>query len=205
MEKQLLVNNQRGSVLNVALLILILVTLIVVFLNRSSTTDVKIAANIKSEQTNFYRADSGVDAGSEVLEQNFNCSMGFSANYPVGAPIHRRIGDMLIDQNSLEMAYSTVMVAPATDTTRTMYMPYDYAAGAPHTNLSIGPVDIDLMDEIISDEMHAGYEGLGIGQTGGMRLGYDIYSTRVGLNNSAKTIWLRWIHIVGMEGECVYY
>ena len=69
--------NQRGSVINVALLILILIFLIGIGLHKISTTDIKIASNIKTATTTFYETESGLDAAAELLEQNIACPVGF--------------------------------------------------------------------------------------------------------------------------------
>ena len=41
-------NNQRGSVINVALLILILIFLVGIGLHKISTTDIKISSNLRA-------------------------------------------------------------------------------------------------------------------------------------------------------------
>jgi hypothetical protein len=69
-------NNRRGSVINVALLILILIFLIGIGLHKISTTDVKISTNMKTEATTFYEAEAGLEAASEVAELNALC-VGF--------------------------------------------------------------------------------------------------------------------------------
>ena len=62
-----IVSNQKGSVINVALLILILIFLVGIGLNKISTTDIKIATNIKTDTITFYEAESGLDAATGVL------------------------------------------------------------------------------------------------------------------------------------------
>ena len=79
MKKRLLhvIANQHGSVINVALLILILIFLIGIGLSKMSTTDIKIANNIKQDMTTFYEADTGLEATGEMIEQNLACITGF--------------------------------------------------------------------------------------------------------------------------------
>ena len=74
--------NQKGSVINVALLILILIFLVGIGLSKMSTTDIKIANNIKQEMTTFYEADAGLDAAGEMIEQNIACITGFNDTPP---------------------------------------------------------------------------------------------------------------------------
>ena len=80
MKKRLLhiFSNQHGSVINVALLILILIFLIGIGLSKMSTTDIKIANNIKQDMTTFYEADASLEAAAEMIEQNLGCITGFS-------------------------------------------------------------------------------------------------------------------------------
>ena len=70
--------NQRGSVINVALLILILIFLIGIGLSKMSTTDIKIANNIKQKTTTFYETDAGLEETGELIEQNLGCITGFT-------------------------------------------------------------------------------------------------------------------------------
>jgi hypothetical protein len=70
-------NNRRGSVINVALLILILIFLIGLGLHKLSTTDVKISTNMKTQATTFYETEAGLEAASELAELNALCA-GFS-------------------------------------------------------------------------------------------------------------------------------
>ncbi len=81
-----MINNQRGSVINVALLILILIFLVGIGLNKISTTDIKIASNMKTEATTFYEAEAGLEGISELLELNVACPMGFGDNTADGLP-----------------------------------------------------------------------------------------------------------------------
>jgi hypothetical protein len=79
MKRQLLnvFANQHGSVINVALLILILIFLVGIGLSKISSTDIKIANNMKQEMATFYEADAGLDAAGAMIEQNIACITGF--------------------------------------------------------------------------------------------------------------------------------
>jgi hypothetical protein len=116
MKKKLLYvySNQHGSVINVALLILILIFLIGIGLSRMSTTDIKIANNIKQDMTTFYGADAGLDAASEMIEQNIACITGFddtptgTDSLPTGEEIiggYFYVKDLDFSQNFRSMAY----------------------------------------------------------------------------------------------------
>ncbi len=83
--------NQKGSVINVALLILILIFLVGIGLHKISTTDIKIAGNIKQDVTTFYEADAGLDATGEMIEQNIDCITGFYDTPSDGLPTGEEI------------------------------------------------------------------------------------------------------------------
>ncbi len=61
------IKNEIGSVMNVALLILLLLTSIVIYGVMASRTDVKIVANDKLAKTAFYAAESGQERGRIAL------------------------------------------------------------------------------------------------------------------------------------------
>lgn len=61
------VGNNRGSVINIALLFLILLTTLVLFMSRVSTTDVQIAGNEKAQTTAFYAADAGAYGSAKFV------------------------------------------------------------------------------------------------------------------------------------------
>ena len=198
------VNNQHGSVLNVALLFLILITLIVIFLSRSSTTDVKIATNVKMEKARFYEADEGVDAGSEIVEQNFNCPLGFSANYPAGTMVDRKIGDILIPNSALGLKYNTVPL-PATTASYHARWPASEAVGADNTTYVFTGGQGFMSDGSAIDQ-HSGYESMGQALAkGGVNYQMQIQSRRIGKNSIENDVWIRWRHLVGMEDPCQYY
>ncbi len=54
-------------------------------------------------------------------------------------------------------------------------------------------------------EMAAASEGPGkTGAGGGIAISYDVYSQRVGRNNSETILKVEWMHLIGSEGECNY-
>ena len=62
-----IIGNERGSVMSIALLFLILLTSLVMFMSRSSTTNVQIAGNEKAAAVAFYAADAGAYASAKVV------------------------------------------------------------------------------------------------------------------------------------------
>ncbi len=63
-----LFHDQRGSIMNVALLMLILITCIVAYGVMSSRTDVKIVNNERMRKMAFYAAEAGIETGRAMLD-----------------------------------------------------------------------------------------------------------------------------------------
>jgi len=217
MKKQLLnlFSNQHGSVINVALLILILIFLIGIGLSRMSTTDIKIANNIKRDMITFYEADAGLDAAGEMIEQNIACMTGFNDTPPGtdGLPIGREIISGYFYVQNLDFAQNFRKKAniPGPDPTELdddgdlkvdFYYPPNYGTLTdPHTTISIGGASRFSKGAAI--QMAAGYEGLGKGAAGGGgSIIFDVYSQRIGGNNNSAVHFMQWVHLLGSSGDC---
>ena len=228
-ETKNVVKNQHGSVINVALLILILIFLIGIGLHKISTTDIKIASNIKTATTTFYETEAALDTASELLEQNIACPLGFSdtasatdnlrTDWEVieGQIMVKNIrfwrnkvaGDPQIDRE--DTAFSA---AAAGDPSRAdeypgmdAYYPADFdfanSPENPLTTLSFGGATRFAKGSAI--QMAAGYEGLGKGAgAGGASIIYDVYGKRYGFDNSECLLTIEWVHKIGFGGSCQY-
>lgn len=62
-----IVNNQQGSVIVIAMVILVLLTIIGIAATNTSTTEVQISTNALLHNIAFYTADSGIEAGRAAL------------------------------------------------------------------------------------------------------------------------------------------
>lgn len=79
-----LISNQRGSVINVALLILILLTLLGITFAGLSSTDIKISGNDRTRSMAFYAAEAArsyVEANT-VLYSSTNVTVGEPRSFP---------------------------------------------------------------------------------------------------------------------------
>jgi hypothetical protein len=203
-------SNQHGSVINVALLILILIFLIGIGLSKMSTTDIKIANNIKQDMATFYEADASLEATGELIEQNLACVTGFrdtvdqdrdGDDLPVNEEI---IGGMLYVLD-LDFAHNERDVAfiPAVDSSDAdFYYPPNYGdVTEPHANIKIGGATRFSKGSAI--QMAAGYEGLGKGAAaGGASIIYDVYAQRIGVNNTSSIHFMEWVHLIKPSGGC---
>jgi hypothetical protein len=218
------VDNERGSVINVALLILILIFLIGIGLNKISTTDIKIASNMKTEATTFYGAEAGLDGISELLELNVACPLGFGDDTADGLPAgwERIEGTFIVTNPAFWRNDSAGNPTDDNDPTTTddrdpatneniiaYYVgdpglsDYPLDVDKPHTSFSVGgPTRFSRGSAI---QMAAGYEGLGKGAaSGGASIIYDVFAMRYGDDGSQAQHMIQWIHLLGLGGSCKY-
>ena len=221
--------NQRGSVINVALLILILIFLVGIGLHKISTTDIKIASNIKTDTTTFYETESSLDGASELLEQNIACPVGFTDTdgtvdglrtgwESIEGEImvknlafwrNKFAGDPSIDREDDTFSSAALSNPNRPDEYPDIdaYYPADYDPATdpdtPLTTISIGGAARYSKGSAI--QMAAGYEGLGKGAAaGGASIIYDVYVKRYGADNSEGFHTIEWIHKLGFGGSCQY-
>jgi len=205
-------SNQHGSVINVALLILILIFLIGIGLSKMSTTDIKIANNIKQDMTTFYEADASLEAAAELIEQNLGCITGFP---DIGSDGFEIIGGQFY-VNNLRFGHNqrkrgvrpgvdpTVLDADGNLIVDFFYPPVNPATmelDEPHTNISVGGATRFSKGSAI--QMAAGYEGLGKGAAaGGGSIIFDVYAERIGINNTSSTHFMQWVHLIKPSPGC---
>ena len=220
MKKRLLhvFSNQHGSVINVALLILILIFLIGIGLSKMSTTDIKIANNIKQGMTTFYETDAALEATGEMIEQNLFCITGFSDTDTAtdGLPTDKEIISGQFYVNNLRFGHNqrkrgirpgvdpTVLDADGNLIVDFFYPPVNPATmelDEPHTNISVGGATRFSKGSAI--QMAAGYEGLGKGAAaGGGSIIFDVYAERIGINNTSSTHFMQWVHLIKPSPGC---
>ena len=218
------ISNQHGSVINVALLILILIFLIGIGLSKMSTTDIKIASNIKRSMTTFYETDADLQTAGEMIEQNLACITGFddTATGTDTLPTGREIIDGIFYVNNLNFSHNERKrgARPGIDPTAddgggTLLVDFFYPAEPyqnltlaayleeAHTNFTVGGASRYSKGSAI--QMAAGYEGLGKGAAaGGGSIIFDVYAERVGLNRTSATHFMQWVHIIRPSPGCNY-
>ena len=194
--------------------------LIAIALSKMSTTDIKIANNIKKEMSTFYEADAGLDAAAEIIKQNMACPNGFedgNGDHIVGGQFYvfnlkfgrqnprsvahiPRESEDLNNNGALDPGEDTngngILDTPAAD----FYYPPDLSG--PHTNVKVGAVISYATGSAI--QMAAGYEGLGKGAAGkGFSYLFDVYSQRISADNNSTTNFMQynWLY---EPGKCVF-
>lgn len=211
----IIINNQKGSVINVALLILILIFLVGIGLHKISTTDIKISSNMKTQATTFYEADAGLEAASELVELNVVCPRGFGDDTTDGLPAgwENIEGTLMVTDTWFwlrdeadEPAGNPDPDSPGSlDEDIIAYYPADYQGNEepdrPHTNISVGSRTRYARGSAI--QMAAGYEGLGKGSAaGGGSIIFDIYAMRYGERNSQSEHFIQWVHLIKAGEIC---
>lgn len=194
--------SDEGFILVAALLIMLVLTIIGLMAGRNTTTELRIAGNDRTHKETFYRADGVTELGTEMLEQNLACLLGFpgDASLNGGALIDNLI---YVEPGSLDFWRQFAPAAIPDDANRTLVTPWDYTDSEPHTNLTIGGNTKLTTGAAI--QMAAGYEGKGKGiGSGGALLVYDINVQHLGKNNSESVICIKYRHVIGQEGDCNY-
>jgi len=72
------IDNEEGFVLVTGLMILLVLTLLGLSATTNTSIELQIAGNDRLHKQTLYQAEGGAIMGTEILEQNFNCTTGFA-------------------------------------------------------------------------------------------------------------------------------
>ena len=193
------INNEKGSLMVIAIIILMLLTLIGIAITTTASLEMQIASNDRLHKMAFYAADGGIDIGAELLEQNLGCTGGFADTLGGG---QRDVGSVRVTDLTLWENTDTDATVPS-DADRHFYFPENYSGTQPHTNLTVGGNTQFSSGNAI--QMVSGYEGKGKGAgAGGAFIMYDMTSQHLGIAGSQSVIRVQWRHVIGNEGACIY-
>jgi hypothetical protein len=171
-------SNDKGSVLLISILILLLLTIIGIAATNTSTIEILISGNDKVHKMAFHQADGGTEVGIELVEQSW-ASAGFDNNQ-IGA----------VNATNLNLYMNGTSNMPS-DSNRDAH----YGGNGTHTNLTVG--GNPELSTGSAMQMAAGYEGIGKGTAGGGgKIVYDIWSQHIGVANSEVMILLQWMHVM---------
>lgn len=173
MEKNPVRNNEEGTVLITALMMLVLLTVIGITASTTTNIELQIAGNEKLYKMAFYTADGGTETGYELLEQNIE-ERGFDGS-PVGS----------VTVNNLDFWSQTA------------------EPGSDDASLTLGGAQVGLRiygNAALSTggaiQLISGYEGKGKGAGGsGAYLVHEIKS-RSNESNAQSNIHARWRHMI---------
>jgi len=166
-------NNEKGSILIVSLMTLLVLSFIGTTALTTSRTEVKIASNLNSKQDSFYSSDGGLELGVEILNDVVN-----DRQIP-GA------WSTMIPQGSSDNDFVEEVTILGTLETKT-----------PDATTTIGNSTVDMDIDFVfnsvlsgsSTEFGSGYEGIGMGSQGGFANFYMLRSTASKTANNTRSV-----------------
>jgi len=184
MKREFRINNENGSVLIVALCLLVLLTGLGITATTNTSIELQIAGNEKHHKMAFYAAEGGTETGIELLEQNIDLR-GFSSSTIGTATIYT--ADFYGNEES-----ATESDNIPSETNRDAMIPN---LGRGNAYLKVyGDAELSTGNAL---QIAAGYEGTGKGVAGGgAYLVYKIRSFASGPANSQSLVSLRWLHLI---------
>jgi hypothetical protein len=205
-------NNDRGSALVIALLMLVILTLIGISSTTTTTFELQIASNDKLFKRAFYNADGATEMAGELIEQNIEerdwekVDGGGQLN-PAGTPIDGSNpyyrGNVRIESenpymnrdSSQAIPFNPTNPADPTTANRDFVYTGNAADSSPHTNIKVeGNSTLSTGSAV---QLIAGYEGKGKGASaGGAWITYDVRAYHQDVRNTEVKILLGWRHVL---------
>jgi hypothetical protein len=174
MKRFIVSNDQKGAVLLVTMMILLILTVFGVAAISTTTSEIRIAANAKAQSGGFYGADGGGRTYVPILIAAIDNRV-----LPVGPPV--------MDSHLVDELMGMTVAAPddGISDSPTFHPDLSLTAGS----VAVG-VDIDRIDQQLlsggASEFASGYEGIGASSSsGGIGIYYKIDSVgKVGSSQS---------------------
>lgn len=180
------IKNERGSVIVIAMIVLVLLTIIGISATNTSTTELQIATNEQLYKIAFYAADGGTRAGAKLLMENI-----IDRDWNAGDVI----GSVAVEHADFYQNNASNTPDPVpSDTNRDAFLPAGAAAGQPHTNLKM--CGNAQLSSGTATQLAAGYEGKGKGAAGGgVWVVYDVRAEHRGVRSSRASVTLRYRYV----------
>jgi len=179
-----LLKRENGSIILVALIMLVLLTVIGLSSFHTSIMESRIATNEQLHNIAFYKADGGAETGTVLIEDGIEIR-GWNDNETYGE------ASILNGKFILNTENNTPNPTPA-DTNSDVNIPGNYTSGEAHTNLKVrNNVTLSTGSAVM---ITSGYEGKGKG--GGAWLMYDVRSQHIGARKTKALIYLLWRHVL---------
>jgi hypothetical protein len=196
-----LLNNQRGSALIVALLMLVVLTLIGISATTTTTFELQISGNDKLYKRSFFAADGGTAAGSELVEQSIeerdwtDDSTRGNVGILNGDFYLNRDTDAGIDPIPSDNPPNLDAVIPLSAIVDTTASPFVLDTSVPHTNLKI--VGNSQLSSGSAVQLASGYEGKGKGAGGGGAwIIFDVRAQHRDVRDTSVMVRLGWRHVM---------
>jgi hypothetical protein len=174
--------HEEGSVLIVALFILVILTLLGIMATTTTETEIQIAGNEKFHKIAFQNADSGVFSTPKVISGAFD--------------------------GGADPAWAGVTYLGAGDTFYREIMGFDAYDPFPDIRFTLGghnvDVDVNRTGQVIiaggSAEFSSGSEGVGTGSAGGVGILYEMDSLGQGPNAALSNVDAVYRKVIGTAG-----
>ena len=202
-----LLNNQRGSALIIALLMLVVLTLLGISATTTSTVELQISGNDKLYKRSFFAADGGTAAGSELVEQNIE-DRDWTDDSPRGN-VAILNGDFYLNRDTdagidpvpsdtnqdLVIPLSAIVDENLDGVIDVNDSPFLLDTSVPRTNLKI--VGNSQLSTGSAVQLASGYEGKGKGAGGGGAwIIFDIRAQHRDVRDTAVMVRLGWRHVM---------
>lgn len=191
--------SRQGSAMVMILFILAILTLVGLLVIKSTTMELKMAANQWRHREAFYAAEGVAELVSEILEQNIACPEGFSDTGRFGEIVQVTTPDFWknepvstwLDEDNIEAEASL----------RDLRIPAATEDDEPHCDVFIGGAPAISAGNAL--QTAAGYDGIGRSAAEhGTHLIYDQIIRHAGRFQTEAVLRIRWRHVVGTEGPC---
>jgi len=192
--------SQNGSAMVLTLFILSILTMVGLLAAKSSTTEMRMAANEMHRKQAFYAAEGVAELVSEIIEENIACPNGFTENRQRGGLVQVITPDFW--KNGPRPG-----VLPTTSDedgfpVRDMRIPIGNQDDKPHANVLINGYRSFSRGNALHTA--AGYAGAGRSVANlGAQIVYDQIVQHTGHFNTEAIVKIQWRHAVGSEGICI--
>jgi len=200
-----IISNERGSVMSIALLFLILLTSLVMFMSRSSTTNVQISGNERAAAVAFYAADAGAYASAKVVGKAID--LGRTPTTPATDAVTPDYPDVdyIITGGGADFYDQVIFGNADVDTD---IDPRTAVRGDEDIEFSINGRRVKVGVTRTGSrglagggaEFGAGSMGVGAGSSGGVAIYYDAVSIAEGPKNAMEEINVQYRKIPGTAG-----
>ena len=181
------------------LFILAILTMVGLLAARSTTTEMRMAANMMHRKQAFYTAEGVTELVSEIIEQNIACPDGFTENKQRGGVVEvitpdfwkneRKPGQLPADSDEEGLPL------------RDMRIPIGTPDNEPHTNVLISGTRAVSRGSAL--QTANGYEGIGRSLANyGTHIIYDEIVQHLGPFNTEAIVKIQWRHVIGAEVTC---
>jgi len=191
--------SQNGSAMVMTLFILSILTMVGLLAAKSSTTEMRMAANEMHRKQAFYAAEGVAELVSEIIEENIACPNGFTEHSQRGGLVQVVTPDFWKNgpQPGVLPTDSDENGLPVRD----MRIPIGNQDDKPHANVLVS----GFRSFSSGNALHtaAGYEGAGRSLANlGAQIVYDQIVQHTGRFNTEAIVKIQWRHAVGSEGIC---